>query len=140
MLALSEKPKSMLTHLAFLYAETTCSSSRFWYRKQIESSSVSEVTVLNAPIDSDANFELSAKTSLFIFSNASSYLKRQYAETIIMGNTTQHETRASFHANANAMDIAPTTLKRATKTLAMFSPINSSSCLGSWPSRDVIVP
>ena len=60
---LSQKENSAVEYLALLNAFLTCSASKLSYRRQIMSSRVSDVTVLNAPIDSAANLELSAKTS-----------------------------------------------------------------------------
>ena len=74
-----------------------CVCSNLSYRSQMVSSSVSAVTVLQAPIDSVANFALSAKTSLFIFSNWVSYLIRKNAAATIRGIDEHSVTTVNFH-------------------------------------------
>ena len=69
---LSDKENTRHAYLAFLKAFLTWSASRISYLRLIVPSSVSDVTVRKALIDSAANFELSSNTAWFIFSNSNS--------------------------------------------------------------------
>lgn len=89
------------------------------------SSRVSEVTVRNAPIASDANCELSANTAAFILSNCTSYLTRKNIAIIMIGKAANMATNVNFQPKENDIAIHPKIVNTDTSGKAIVGP-NSS--------------
>lgn len=91
-------------------------------------------------LTSEANWELSANTAAFNFSNWISYRMRMNPAKPITGRAENMVTNVNFHPNANDIAMHPTTLKTAMSGKAMFAPRSSCNCVGSVDSRDVNEP
>ena len=86
-----------VVQLAFNHAFLIWSCINLSYLLIIVSSSVRADTVLKAPMASAANFALSAKTSLFSFSNCVSYRILKKAAAMMSGIEEQSVMSVSFH-------------------------------------------